>query len=134
MQLTFGQWVQQQRGERDISDCARRAGLHWEAWKRIEKDEPRRRDGSPPRRDARTVVKVAKGLGVSPREALIAAGIVPDDIEEGLPPLRNDDISFYYYSLPEERRRVVREMVKAYAKEFGDLVDEAEKEEEDENV
>ena len=92
--MTFGEWVKNTRETRGwtITRCAERANMKWQAWQRLENDEPRRRDGSSPQPRRETVEKIAAALDVPMSEALQAAGYattavppvtsVEDDIAE----------------------------------------------------
>jgi transcriptional regulator with XRE-family HTH domain len=77
---TFGQWIRARRQTRGwtITRCAERADMKWQAWQRLENDEPRRRDGSLPQPTRRTVERIAHALDVPRAEALRAAGYLAD--------------------------------------------------------
>lgn len=77
MAQTFGEWIKNTRKTRGwtIQQCARRAGLRWQSWARLEHDEPRSQSGKPPQRQHNTAVAVAKGLNVGATEAFAAAGL-----------------------------------------------------------
>ena len=84
MKMTFGQAVQEQR-ERigwSIARAADQAGWKWPRWQRIEQDEPKRHDGSPPQLRRETVLKVAQALSWNPEDALNAAGYATTSLTE----------------------------------------------------
>lgn len=108
--MTFGEWTRQKRGEHDltIAECAERAGMKWQQWSRMENDEPRRRDGSPPQPTRKTVEAVAHALALPPSQALLAAGYTPSAEMEEQPA-----IVAYYSGLPDDVQADVMEIVKA---------------------
>jgi transcriptional regulator with XRE-family HTH domain len=72
---TFGAWVRAWRIARGLSqiDCSNRAGWHFTAWSRLEREVDRQHDRS-------TVLKIAEVLGAPEELALTAAGYAPDSL------------------------------------------------------
>lgn len=96
MKQTFGQAVQAQR-ERigwSIARAADQAGWKWPRWQRIEQDEPKRHDGSPPQLRRETVLKVALAISWAPEDALIAAGYTPNVNQDNSDPNVVRDLTY----------------------------------------
>jgi transcriptional regulator with XRE-family HTH domain len=88
--LDFNEWIVEQRLQKrlDAKECAKTAGVTPQAWSEWETGRSRRKDERPPQPRRDTVRKVALGLGVPLRDALMAAGYAPDT--ETLEPFLDD--------------------------------------------
>lgn len=77
--MTFGKWLVREREARGIRqpELAKRAGVSVSYISALERDEPNAKDGSPRRPRIDKVERIAKALGVTLDDALLAAGYAP---------------------------------------------------------
>jgi hypothetical protein len=89
--MTFGQWVEEQRLAKGWgpTQCARKAGWQHGRWIRVERDEPRLKDGSPTQPRRESCEKIALGLGLPAAEVLRRAGYSTE--ESGVSYFQEDD-------------------------------------------
>lgn len=84
--MTWGEFVRKERERKRLtaSECASRAGFKIQQWSRMESDEPRRKDGTPPVPKRSTVEIVAAVLEIPLKRALLyaASDYTEEAIEE----------------------------------------------------
>lgn len=81
--LTFGQWLQEQRGNRKANSLAEEAGLTAQMWSDLENDRSRRKDGSPTQPTIETCRKIANVLGQPIEVVMRYAGYPVGDVRDG---------------------------------------------------
>lgn len=110
---TFGDWVRSTREAKHLTlkECADRANISLQRWGQIETEET---EEAPIQRQRATVLKIARGLGVSDQEALRAAGYdIGDNPIDGLDMTSSDLLLeaariIASYEDPEDRHEVLQ--------------------------